>query len=241
MLRWFIEKALWIWEHWGDMSTLLLTLVALCLALVPSRVADLEKSKWRKWAVALFIAVVGFSGFYRIIRDKNAFETQVRTLTTASLTEATKTDVQNMLAHMDEGFSRVVDAITALRKGSVIQPPTKSTIPSQPPVVQHLRFTERRVASDRPESPYALQVIIQTDVDVERPRIELEFTGSVEDGGFFVAGQSITIMKRWQLAEQHLGARLAFDFPKWTPDAPIVVTVWSKQEVHVVAVRNTQF
>jgi hypothetical protein len=232
------------------MSVLIVALLGVILAIIPAKVAELEQHKtfgkvW-KWGISGFLVLVGVTGFLQGRADKKVFQTQISQLTSQVTIEATKTDIEKLGNKMDEGFGRVVDAIAELRAAILHKSPPKATTttvtpPTIVPSVQHLHFSERRVTSDNPASPYALQVVIQTDVTVDSPRLLLRFSGAIDEGDFFLAGSALTMMHRTQISNPRIALRLGFDFPSWKPESPIVVTVKSKQEVHLTEVSNTQF
>jgi hypothetical protein len=241
-----MDKLIALWgevrENWADMSVLIVALLGVVLAIIPGEVAALEKHPrwgklWRSGLPALLL-FVGITGFMQGCAQKKAFQQQISQLTSQVTIEATKEDITSLRNHLDDGLATVVDAIHELGGHKSVTRPAIKPAERAPAVVQHLRFTERRVASDKPELPYALQVIIQTDVPVERPRIQIDFSAPIGDGNFFVAGQVLTMMHRTQVSDQQQSFRLAFDFPVWGPQNPIVATILSKQDVHVAGIRN---
>jgi len=220
------------------------------LAIFPGMVADLEKRStfWRV-GVPLIVIAIGVSGFLRGLVQKHVFQSQIGSLTTGVQIEATKDDIKTLTTHIDDGFSKVIDSINRLAvkestipKKTVPSQPSKSTVQLPPPVVEHLQFAQRRVPSTKPDSPYGLQVVIQTDVPIEGAGLEIDFDGEIdENSSFFVAGVSAMMSVRSGLTQDRKGFILGFGYPTWTPDHPIVVTALSKQSVQVTAIKQIHF
>jgi hypothetical protein len=118
--------------------------------------------------------------------------------------------------------------------------PNSDQTPSPPPpaIVQHPTHVERRIPSDNPDLPYGLQIVIQTDKDVSNPALEIDFDGTIGKGRFFLAGQSVMMSVQYGLTQDHKGFILSFGYPTWTPQSPIVVSIYSKEAVQVTGVRN---
>jgi hypothetical protein len=241
-------------ENWPDMSALILVVLSAILAIFPGWVVDQEK-KSNFWRIGIpsLVLLVGISGFVRGISQKRAFQGQINTLTTGVLAEATKDDINSLrndikalTAHIDDGFSRVIDAIKGLPPKQAIperpRPPEKPTGGQLPPaILEHLQIAQRRVPSTKPESPYGLQVVIQTDTTVENTGLELDFDGEIDEGDFFIAGQGAMMLVRSRLTPDRKGYIFGFEYPNWTPDHPIVATILSKQSVQTIGVRKVHF
>jgi hypothetical protein len=110
--------------------------------------------------------------------------------------------------------------------------------PSAPAVVERLRFTQRRAPSNKPETPYGLQVIIQTDTASQPTGLRVECDGGISEGRFFVAGQPAMIAVGQRLSEDRKAFLLSFRYPTFAPDAPVVVTLLSKGDIHVTKVEQ---
>ena len=237
---------LWIIDSWPDLSAFVLMLGALFLGIFPGKVAALERNNAWRLAVPLLVGAMGISGFVEGLHQKGVFQGQIQSLSTGVLSEATKGDINSLTTHIDDGFTRVVDAITNLSaickapsrpQAQVPPPPT----PLPPPILQNAHFAARRVPSTKPESPYALQVVVQTDIPVEGAALEIDFDQPIDDGDFFVAGQAVMMSVRKGITADHKGFVFSFGFPSWTPEHPIVVTVYSKQPAQVAGIKMLHF
>jgi hypothetical protein len=239
----FPRVAGWTREHWGSMSQLILGLVAILLSTLPSKVAELEKNAKYKIGVPLLIGIIAITGYVALESADTNLKSQIRSLSAGILGEATKDDIKTLTTHIDDGFYKVVDAINKLGITNHHVPSEKPTQekPSQPQlppaVVEHLRFAERRVPSTQSAYPYALEVVIQTDVAVENAALEIDFDGEIEKGDFFLAGQGVMMLVRSGITQDRKGFILGFGFPTWTPEHPIVATILSKQPVRVVGIK----
>jgi len=232
----------WIWEHWSDLAALILTIVAVLLAMIPGRVAKLEEHpRWGlfwKYGATGILGLIGVTGAMQGILNNDALRHQIALLSSSTIISATKDDVKSLTNHIDDGFNRVLNAITELCGKKPVQPtkPPKEVPP--PAIVEHLAHTERRVASDKPDLPYALQIVLQTDQVRSNPGLEIDFDGVIGDGNFFVAGQAVMMAVQYGLTQDRKGFILRFGYPSWTPESPIVVTIYSKDAVQVTAIKN---
>lgn len=131
----------------------------------------------------------------------------------------------------------MVDAIKELGGHKAPTKPITKPPEKPPAILEHIRYSERRVPSTQPAAPYGLQVIIQTDVTVQHPEIEVDFDGPISNGNFFLAGHAVMMDVSTTISADRKSFTVSFGFPDWTPDAPVVITVTSAQAVSVVAVR----
>ena len=236
------------------MSVLIVALLGVILAIIPGKVAELEKHKRFGWlwriGLPLFLVLVGVSGFLQGCNDKAQFRNQISQLTSQVTVEATRDDIANLTKHMDDGFNKVMLAIQALAdalrgiKSKPIPPiqkqPSLGQTQQPPPILQHIRFSQSRVPSTLPEAPYGTRVIIQTDISVKRPKVEIDFDGAIHHGDFFMAGRGIYMIKVSTVTNDDKSLVVSCEFPEWTPDAPIVATVESREAVTVTGVRLLQ-
>lgn len=232
----------WIREHWSDLAALILMLVALILAMIPGKVARLESHpRWGylwKFGVTVVLILIGVTGMVQGIHNNDALRSQINQLSSNTIISATKDDVKSLTTHIDEGFNRVVNAITELSGKKPVQStkPPKEVLP--PAIVEHIVHTERRVASDRPDLPYALQVVLQTDQVRSNPALQIDFDGVIGDGKFFVAGQAVMMSVQFGLTQDREGFYLSFGYPTWTPESPVIVIIYSKEAVQITAIKN---
>ncbi len=232
----------WIYEHWADIVTWILVLGAFIFAIIPSTIADLEKHpRWGKlWRVGLpfLVVLIGFTGFWRSIRSSDALREQARQAYSASLISATKDDVKSLTDHLDQGFENVIAAINALRTGKTPPPPIKKPTQLPPPVVEHIRYTESRIASSNPSAPYGLQTIIQTDTSIQPVGFKITCDGEITDGDFFVVGQSAMMGVAKGFSQDKKSFLFSFQYPPVKPETPIVVKLQSHIDIRVTKIEQ---
>jgi len=200
--------------------------LSVLVALLPSPMSN----RWRFIIVALgiAIAVIVLWQQTRARHHQEVVESQARQLAQPGII-ATRDDIASLSAGMKDGFTEVLEAIKGVH-ARVNKPPEE--VP--PAVVRHLRFTEKRIASNSDKSPYALQVTIQTDVTMQPVSLRVRFDGDIDDAKFFEAGQAVYMNVR--TSTQGNTFAFSFGFPPFPPESPIVVTVLSKSPVRVTQI-----
>lgn len=124
------------------------------------------------------------------------------------------------------------------------RPPEKpQSTPSKPPdlpppVVSEIRFTERRTDSPKKEFPYALQVIIQTNVTIQPTAFKIECDNEIAEGSFFVSGQSALMNVRW--GTDHNVFFFSFGYPPFMPESSVVATLLSKSPIRVKRIERVR-
>jgi hypothetical protein len=185
------------------------------------------------------LIIIGVTGFLAGLKQKRQLENQIRTFSAAVQIAATKDDIQGLTAHIDDGFSNLVAAI----KGVKPPPPTKKVTPVEPqlppPLVRNLVFTQRRAPSTDPRFPYGLQVIIQSNINIQPVGFAFVCDGEISKVDFFVAGQGayFNVLTGISGDKKNVGL-VKFSFPALTPETPLVVTLLSKTDVRVVEVQQ---
>lgn len=115
--------------------------------------------------------------------------------------------------------------------------PTPTATPTEPAAIQsELRASQKRVDSQYPEAPYGLQVIIQTNVPIQPTGLLVHCNGEIYKGQFFVAGQPVmmSVGEGWKGSDY----QLQFGSPPFTPQSPVVVTLFSKSPIKVIGVNR---
>lgn len=118
--------------------------------------------------------------------------------------------------------------------------PLSALAPADQTAAAHIKFVQRPFVSTRTEFPYATQVIIQTDQAISSPRflVNGDRDSDIEDGDFFLTGQAVMMSVSSGVRDDHKAYRLGFGFPVFTPDAPIVVTLYGKSAIKVSSVQD---
>jgi hypothetical protein len=232
----------WIWEHWADIVTWILMLGAFMLAVIPSTIAELEKRpRWgRLWksGLPLLVILIGFTGFLQSMRSNDKLKAQARQAYSVSLISATKDDIKSLTEHLDEGFENVIAAVNALRTGKMPPPLIKKQPQLPPPVVEHIRYTESRIASSDPSAPYGLQAIIQTDTPIQPVGFKITCDGEITDGNFFVVGQSVMMGVAKGFSQDKKSFLFSFQYPPVKPETPIVVKLQSRTDIRVTKIEQ---
>lgn len=201
-----------------------------------------------RWSIAVLVIAFGLGAWSsdRIqssmeraasAQERSLLQKQIGQLISASQIQATNDDIHRLDANVTAEFSSVIAAI----KGVKISPkttPAQNPGPQLPPaLVQNLTFTQRRAPSSTPNLPYGLQVIIQTNINIQPVGFAFECTGEVGNIGFFVAGQGAYMNVQTGIAgeKKNIGF-VKFSFPPLAPETPLVVTLLSKEDIRVTKV-----
>ncbi len=184
----------------------------------------------------------------------------------SSAVQALKDDLSNLRADTKIASDNIVIAISSLQSsmaktskdkklpskpvptpetGSPAAPPVSETPPTSvgslgPSVVQHAQWTQRRTNSTRDDAKFALQLIIQTDTPSQPTAFLIETSGDMVDGEFFVAGQPVMMGVSYGVQADKRHFYLRFQYPAFTPEAPIVVTLLSKSDMVVTSVSRAR-
>jgi hypothetical protein len=259
-----ITAAIWIaWGHlffwnalgrlfanFADLASLVLVLAGLLYAMMPTKAVKAEERKWHRPIGALFV-LIGIAGFGFGLRDKAESRRQVETLLNASRGQATASDMRllredigSLRRESQAGFDSVVEAIKGLGKihgtvGATKKPSQELPVHPEPTVVEHIQVAQIPANSALPpNAKYGLQVTISTDVMSQPTALMVECDGDIEDGDFFVAGQLLMMGMGYGVQQDKRRFALKFSFPPFTPQSPIVLTLFSKTEIRVIAVRR---
>jgi hypothetical protein len=103
-----------------------------------------------------------------------------------------------------------------------------------------VRIIQRRAASDDPDAPFGLQVVIQTDVMMQPVAFRVECDHEIKDGKAFIVGEGAYTMFATALSEDKKAFLFSFHSPPLTPDASLVVSLQSKYDVRVTKVGKIQ-
>jgi hypothetical protein len=230
----------WLYEHWGSLSQLIVGLLAFLLSILPSRVAELEKKAKYRIGLPFFVGVIAITGYVVSDSQDTKLKGQLATMFQQVTLEATKDDIFKLTTHIDEGFKNVADAIATLCKPSKT-PQLLQKAEQQPPLTAppNVRITQARAVSTNPEFKFALQVTIQSDQPIPAS-FAIECTGEVGNVNAFMVGQSAYMGIMFGVGNDPHIAIVRIQYPQLTPQSPLVVTILSKEDIRVKAVRPFQ-
>ena len=197
-------------------------------------VKPIENEKSRKWYVGLFIFLLLTSTGLHVWQQMesnhsdNALRDQITTLLNASRISATTDDIAKLDSNLEKGLDKVVSAING--KSAPKQTPEHI---QQNPIIENTQIIQKPTISNKPNLPYGLQVIIQSNITIQPTGFGLQCDGEIGDFGFFIAGQGAYL----NVHEGHKGNTLEFGFsyPPLTPENSLVVTIFSKTQIKVIS------
>lgn len=166
---------------------------------------------------------------------------QITTLVNASRIQATADDIRNIELSLANGFKSVTEALKSCFKG---KPPVTVQVPSpQPsvppaPTVEHIQITQRAAVSNTPDAPYGWQVIMQANDTIQPVAFRVDCDAPIQTANQFIAGQSAYMSVAESYSADRKSYTFSFQYPPLTPMAPLVVTVYSKQPIHIVKIER---
>ena len=229
----------WLYEHWGGMSQLILLLVAFVVSIRPKAIAQLEERPLWKIGIPLLVGIIGITGYITSESGSASLKSQLNTMYQQARIEATKDDIGNLTSHIDSGFTSVVAAIASISKQQHPvtigkKPESTSSVPPLP-LPPHITITQARGLSTKPEFQFALQVTIQADQQIPAS-FAIECTGSVGDVAAFMVGKSAYLEVMLGVGSKPNIALVHFGYPPLAPQSPMVVTIFSKDDIRVKAI-----
>ncbi len=115
--------------------------------------------------------------------------------------------------------------------------PQYQSVPPLP--IENITYVVEPVSSSDANFPFGIRVTIQTNIKIERPHLQINCTAPVGKGDFFFPNCGVMTMTRTQWGKNRNGDN-AFDFscetPDFTPQRPIVVTLFSKEQNSIIRV-----
>jgi hypothetical protein len=114
----------------------------------------------------------------------------------------------------------------------IIQPP------SEPAVVLGLTLADqKRIPSTYPEAKFGWQATIQTNTSIQPISLLVECSGDVYRGEFALSRYNgLAGMNSGVLAENKHIFRIDLNSPAFTPDLPIIVKLYSKEDIRIIKV-----
>jgi hypothetical protein len=122
-----------------------------------------------------------------------------------------------------------------------LNPAPSSAQPTNPSVVAPLLAdvriaSQRQVVSTRPDLPYGWEVVLQTNLRIEPVAFYVECDSEVGEGhAGFATGGAYSKVKSGSMAGGSKQWGFEWETPAFTPDKPIVITLYSKQPLKVTA------
>ena len=173
---------------------------------------------WARIAFALAVLVIAQFLAYSDLRIES-------TRTEKQLTEEIKT-LSGSSAAKDKRIAVLEERLENARQ-PIITPQVR------PPQLEGLRFTEKQISSPHVGAPYGLSVTIQTDTTMQPTRLRVECDGVISRGNFSFSGGSVTMMRTSGVLQNQPNVfELSFEFPPFTPERPIIVTLFSARTIH---------
>jgi hypothetical protein len=227
-----------------DFVALFLAAFGIAVIFMSEQLKRLEnRPRWR-WGIAVTIIVFGCLAFISNQIQKGEDKTnqkalrgQIGTLINNSETQANSGDMKALTDAVSTGFDRLEAAITGSHSAPEKIPSKQGAIQDRRSPSESIRFTQKRVPSTDPENnPYALQIIVQTNVTISPVGLAFNFTGPISSIDFFLAGQPVTMMTQTFVSDDPKIGIVRVGSPALSPDSPMVVNVRSKKNVHLISI-----
>jgi len=248
-----------------DFVALLLTAAGIAAIFMTEALTALEKKP--RWRFAIITACIAF-GLLAVVSnqiqkaedkrtaevirlqtasDRKALTGQITTLINGSQSQATSADVRSLSDGLSLGFQRLENAIRgasdSIEKAAKkpVAPIVQSAAAAQAAsgvAPQSIRFSQKRVPSADPSSPYGLQVIVQSDVSFSPVGLRLKFTGPIGKIDFFMAGQPMMMMTQNFVTDNPSEGVVKVGYPALGPESPMVVTILSTTDVKLISIER---
>ncbi|HEV2419594.1 MAG TPA: hypothetical protein VGX94_17500 [Terriglobia bacterium] len=216
-------------------------------------VVTTSNPRHRKWFIGLGVlglVLVCAQGYYLHRDDQENYrkfkdlsdsvrnlQNQTNILMNAIRLQATLDDFKHLEGTIVSGFAHLEAVVKGQKPPS---PKPTETKPLPPPIVEHVRWMERRAASTDPSAPYGLQVVLQTDVVIQPVAFEVDFDHEVSNGQAFIVGEGAYTSVGTAYSSDHRSFLFSFHSPAFTPNSSLVVSVQSKYDVRVVKIEKIQ-
>ena len=156
--------------------------------------------------------------------------------------------IQSQLAPKDREISESLETIRRLQEENrQLQASTQVpvTLAPEPAVVRDVQIiTQERVPSNNQNFPFGLRVIVQTNVAIQPVSIVFRCDGEIGQGDVRFAGDTgaIFIKSRSRILPQRPDTFLvSFEFPAFTPEKAMLVTLFSKTAIRVIEFSQVPF
>jgi len=125
---------------------------------------------------------------------------------------------------------------TIIAGGAATGANTVPTHKAPPPAipVSKLTYTQEQTSSRREDAPYAIKVVIQTNVPLQPTSIAVKCNMQVAYGEFHMSGPT-TFLSAGQVVDRSV-YWFFFDQPTFKPETPIVLLLMAKAPISVIGV-----
>jgi hypothetical protein len=119
-------------------------------------------------------------------------------------------------------------------------PPQKEKKNNRHPLpVRKIQFTEEVVSSTKEAVPFAIRVVIQTNVPTQPTSLVLKCSSDVAEGEYRMVGVgAFRDAGDGYINNDHKTFWFFFSDPPFKPDTPIIVLLMAKQSIHVLSVEE---
>jgi len=179
-----------------------------------------------RWGIALAgISIAQFIA-YRDLSNENRKLNEAKTQAESAVSRLGET-VQGQEKLLAEKDRRIKDLAPKPVRKSVRQPSQPlANQPFEPPVLTGLRFTQQRVPSDKPDTPYGLEVVVQTDATIQPVAIVIECNGEISEGRGGLGAGAYTKTKQGVVVDHANWFLLSWETPAFAPSTPIRATLF---------------
>ena len=100
----------------------------------------------------------------------------------------------------------------------------------------NVRITTRPGVSTIKGAPYALEVVLQTDVTIPNPAFAIKTDGEIFDGTVTAGGGPMIIMMnlRWSISSDRKAFFFSYGYPALSPEAPATIRLYSVSPIKVI-------
>ncbi len=166
--------------------------------------------------------------------------------------EPTVADLKRQVADLQDQLISQGKNVEAIRGSNIVsgkQPiKVEVTNPSpgttqEPPILADVRIaSQRRTVSTDPNYPYALEIIIQTNQQIQPVAFAVECDGEVGRGSAGFSGSGMYTNVRDGIAAGHNNIFIfQWETPAFSPDMPITVTLLSKTAIRARQLHKLPF
>lgn len=191
------------------------------------------------------VVVITPARMHRELRDETARQVKESTSSTASVGAQLKelsgrlSDLEAEKKRTDTDNQVLRDKLADARDSRPLElkvPPGSLTRQVEPPKIEGLRFTSRRIPSAVKDAPYGLEITIQTDISTQPSRFLLYCDGPVAQTDWFAGMSSIAGVNT--LPNDPKVVQADVTMPAIAPQNPLVVTLFSKDAVKVIGIKR---